>query len=504
MMACKSLVLVAVLLFCASGFPVVDLIDNEPEELWLQRGTSINAELVEERSKGTITVEGTDLVNGLLFKFSPDCVNGSLYTYAGQDEPMELYGVETDPLNFLYGKRGYLTLLANQTHTSYRQRKICYTTELSSHNFTWTGLTVNIFEITAVAGFTSIPDQKFKDQIEKIRAYKYSTVVYVVEGIALSDRLQISLQYSCKNNGLASPFAAETPASLYGTNANGTSAYVRFGRTQTDYPFASKDLCVSRGNNGHYDFSGFIGNTMTVFADCIEDPCIEGSCHQPTGNCLCYDAQQTEWLICESDKRNITAYVNQSQVPPDPHMCKDIKWGHYEPDRAVDQMYLVNPTDVDRFSIKCDMVDGGWSSIPATYVETQELTGGGAPQWMTQNVTYDITLQRMEDLRNLSLYSKQEAMAYCRSTYSDFSCPRASYHTIHESVWHEWTNLRLWPVYDFDGCCYWCCQHSRHWRSTKAKFWSINLPIRNVMTFYGGADDNSEEFRVEMQPVKFY
>ena len=40
------------------------------------------------------------------------------------------------------------------------------------------------------------------------------------------------------------------------------------------------------------------------------------------------------------------------------------------------------------------MVDGGWSSIPATYVETQELTGGGAPQWMTQNVTYDITLQR--------------------------------------------------------------------------------------------------------------
>ena len=61
---------------------------------------------------------------------------------------------------------------------------------------------------------------------------------------------------------------------------------------------------------------------------------------------------RTEWLICESDKRNITAYVNQSQVPPDPHMCKDIKWGHYEPDRAVDQMYLVNPTDVDRFSIK--------------------------------------------------------------------------------------------------------------------------------------------------------
>ena len=48
-------------------------------------------------------MEGTDLVNGLLFKFSPDCVNGSLYTYAGQDEPMELYGVETDPLNFLYG-----------------------------------------------------------------------------------------------------------------------------------------------------------------------------------------------------------------------------------------------------------------------------------------------------------------------------------------------------------------------------------------------------------------
>ena len=60
----------------------------------------------------------------------------------------------------------------------------------------------------------------------------------------------------------------------------------------------------------------------------------------------------------------------------------------------------------------------------------------------------------MEDLRNLSLYSKQEAMAYCRSTYSDFSCPRASYHTIHESVWHEWTNLRLWPVYDFDGCLF--------------------------------------------------
>ena len=43
----------------------------------------------------------------------------------------------------------------------------------------------------------------------------------------------------------------------------------RFGRTQTDYPFASKDLCVSRGNNGHYDFSGFIGNTMTVFGVCI-------------------------------------------------------------------------------------------------------------------------------------------------------------------------------------------------------------------------------------------
>jgi hypothetical protein len=210
------------------------------------------------------------------------------------------------------------------------------------------------------------------------------------------------------------------------------------------------------------------------------------------------------WDVCPGENSNLTLTINQTAIPNDPKMCRNIRMDHEEPDLAVSQFYTINPTGNDRFFVMCDMVDGGWGMINVTYVPTQHFVGGEPAQWLPQNLTYDITEQRMRDMRNISLYAQQQALVFCKSSYTDFNCPRDPYHVIHESTWLEWTSNRLWPVYAFDGCCYQCCYHTDQWRQSVANFWSLNLPIRNVWTFYGGADDNSEDLRFEMQPLMFF
>ena len=98
-------------------------------------------------------------------------------------------------------------------------------------------------EITAVAGFTSIPDQKFKDQIEKIRAYKYSTVVYVVEGIALSDRLQV--RFVCTSSPPPPPHIQEGPGSPRPGFEGGLVP-----------PPPLLGLCLLKGHRGPHDWVG--------------------------------------------------------------------------------------------------------------------------------------------------------------------------------------------------------------------------------------------------------
>eukprot|EP00668_Euglena_longa_P001286 GGOE01001520.1.p1 GENE.GGOE01001520.1~~GGOE01001520.1.p1 ORF type:complete len:519 (+),score=167.60 GGOE01001520.1:233-1558(+) len=441
-------------------------------------------------------------MNGQQFAFLLDC---SLPSDGPLGLPMTLEGVDEDPLSYFYRKSGSLQLTTNQTSVHYVGRHICYTEESLGVSYVDSNITVTVFQILSVAGYPSIADEQYRYLIHQIRAYQYSTVVYVVEGLGLSDRLQLSLQYECKDNGMLPPNEAETAENLFGTNATRSGAFVRFSHQQTDIPFTSKDVCVSRGSSGLYDFSGFVGNTMKVFSDCMEDSCLEGSCFQPTGDCLCPHGVH-QWQICAGDQRNVTPWVNQSLgIASDPLTCRGIKAAHYAPEKVASQYFLINPTQRDRFPVYCDMADGGgWASIPNTYVETQYFTGGEEPQWLTHNVTYNLSLQRMEDIRNLSLYVKQDAIISCQAGYADFSCRRAPYHFIHEAVWLQWDTSRLWPVYAFDGCCFGCCQQSTRPRTTLAQFASPQLPIRNVRTFFAGADDNSEEYQVDMQPVKFH
>eukprot|EP01012_Entosiphon_sulcatum_P055077 TRINITY_DN7649_c0_g1_i1.p1 TRINITY_DN7649_c0_g1~~TRINITY_DN7649_c0_g1_i1.p1 ORF type:complete len:513 (+),score=71.17 TRINITY_DN7649_c0_g1_i1:34-1539(+) len=482
----------------AATVPLVATVDNEDQLVYIQKKTDIDAEIVEERARAAVTITGSGLENNMRISFRKNCSDYSAGSFWGQDQFMLLQ--EVPDSGFYSGQRGVFHLTYNQTHTAYfPARQICIASP-GSEVFNSTGIKVIIFEIKSVAG---IQVQTLRAlMVEKIRAYKYSTVIYVVQGTGLSERMMFSLQYSCKNNGFTVPDLGETPAYLYGVDKNGTSGYVKFSRAQTDLPFDTKDVCVSRGNKATYDFSGFVGVTMTVFQDCIEVACGKGACHQPTGNCLC-ESPPGYWSICPGESRNVTSYINQTLVKADPKMCKDIKWTHFEPDLAVDQYYLINPSGLDRYALYCDMVDGGWTSIPPTYVQTQYLPGGTA-SWVGNNFTYGITENRMQLLRNLSYYGKQQVFVNCKSKYLDFMCRRDPYHVIHESYWIEWFGTRLWPIYEFDGCCYWCCYHTDHWRMTTAKFWSLRLPIKNVHTFYGGADANSDELRVEVQAMKFY
>jgi hypothetical protein len=62
--------------------------------------------------------------------------------------------------------------------------------------------------------------------VSQIRVYRYSTVVYAVEGIGLSNRLVLSLQYRCKNNGQLPPSEAETPAFLFNTAGYASNSFV--------------------------------------------------------------------------------------------------------------------------------------------------------------------------------------------------------------------------------------------------------------------------------------
>eukprot|EP00667_Euglena_gracilis_P008840 EG_transcript_8962 len=475
------------------GAPVISTVDNQADEVLVQRGTSYNDDVVARRGRATIGVQGSGLFNGQLFAFQWDCA-------APADDligtPMTLSGVDEDPLSYFYRKSGTIQLSTNQTSTHYIGRRICYTADPGTLSFLDSNITVTVFLILSVAGYQSYPDERYRYLIHQIRAYQYSTVTYWVEGLGLADRLQLSLQYQCKDNGMLPPYEAETAANLFGTNATRSGAYVRFSHAQTDIPFASKDMCVSRGASGLYDFSGFVGNTITDFSDCVEDPCKQGSCFQPTGDCLCQDVVG-QWAICLGDQRNVTPWVNQSLgIAADPLMCRTIKATHWAPDKVASQYFLINPTQRDRFPVYCDMADGGgWATIPNTYVEPQAFAGGQAPQWLTRNVSYNLSLQRMEDIRNLSLYAKQDAVISCQAAYADFTCRRAPYHVIHEAVWLQWDATRLWPVYAFDGCCFGCCQQSTRPRTTRAQFASLWLPIRNVQTFFAGADDNAEQYR---------
>eukprot|EP00998_Keelungia_sp_KM082_P010076 NODE_626_length_1752_cov_58.515692_g616_i0.p1 GENE.NODE_626_length_1752_cov_58.515692_g616_i0~~NODE_626_length_1752_cov_58.515692_g616_i0.p1 ORF type:complete len:508 (+),score=64.02 NODE_626_length_1752_cov_58.515692_g616_i0:128-1651(+) len=489
-----------------NGFPELITVDWDPNHIWVEVGTAFDAEIEEERTKATLLLEGHNLANGLLVSFRVACNESHRYgTYEDQDMGVVVYDVPDHPADFYYGRKGKIDLHQNMTHTAYAERKICITTTIEQGDYYYndTGFKVTMFEIDSVANIWSV--QRKHDLIDQIRAFKYSTVTYLVTGTGLSERLQLSLQYRCKYNAFTIPIEGETPANLFWVNYNGTEAYVTFSRAQTDLEFDVKDICVNRGSPTVYDFSGWVGVTMSVIPDCVEDPCHgTDACDRTNGQCMCTDDELT-WFVCPGEDRNITSYLNQTErMPEQPPMCKDVKWEHFEPDLAKDQYYVINPSGEDTFAIWCDMEDGGWSSFNATYVETQQLCGGGEPQWLTYNISYDITAPRMWILRNLSLYGKQEAITHCQADYSDFVCPREPYHTIHEGLWLEYNGERLWPVYEFDGCCYGCCAHSALPHQSQSRFWSINLPILNVRTYWGAADDNCEQLRIEMQPMKFY